>query len=271
MDAQELKRLKELAQAAPSGPYTFGSRYVAQPAHGAYYHMAQCPDGEEDTPEWERKAAFFAAANPAAVLELIALAERAVSSAESVQSIDTPEFRYLLSKGWDIVAEKNAPSFDALVAHIDAQLVKAREEGKQQAMDAIDAIDSVKPTIDVEALRQRAEAAEAKATQYDAMVDEEIKNRDYYHEMADKLAQVIAEYFDADIGEHSNVNCPWHEALRVIEEAEPRADQPLQQEGETGIRFKNNEPCRPTRKCAICAAYAAATPAQATPEGELLG
>jgi hypothetical protein len=52
--------------------------------------------------------------------------------------------------------------------------------------------------------------------------------------MADKLAQAIAEYFDADIGEHSSANCPWREALAVIKEAPPRKPlsstaQPLQQ------------------------------------------
>jgi len=52
-----------------------------------------------------------------------------------------------------------------------------------------------------------------------------IRDRDQYHEWADKLAEAIAKYFGSDIGEHSNVNCPWAEALDVIEEADPAAPQ----------------------------------------------
>ena len=43
-----------------------------------------------------------------------------------------------------------------------------------------------------------------------------IKERDYYHEMADKLADAIAKHFNVDIGEHSNINCPWENALEWI-------------------------------------------------------
>lgn len=50
-----------------------------------------------------------------------------------------------------------------------------------------------------------------------------IRDRDQYHEWADKLAEAIAKHFGGDIGEHSNVNCPWSEAMDLIEEAEPAA------------------------------------------------
>lgn len=40
-----------------------------------------------------------------------------------------------------------------------------------------------------------------------------IRERDYNAEMADKLADGIAEHFGADIGEHSSANCPWGKAL----------------------------------------------------------
>ena len=43
-----------------------------------------------------------------------------------------------------------------------------------------------------------------------------IKERDRYHEMADKLADSIANHFGIDIGEHSNMNCPWENALEWI-------------------------------------------------------
>lgn len=54
-----------------------------------------------------------------------------------------------------------------------------------------------------------------------------IRDRDQYHEWADKLADAISVYFVADIGEHSSANCPWARALDVIEEAEPIDAQPV--------------------------------------------
>lgn len=55
----------------------------------------------------------------------------------------------------------------------------------------------------------------------DDLWDATIRDRDAYHEWADNLAYAIAVHFDVDIGEHSNQNLPWAEALEVIENAEP--------------------------------------------------
>lgn len=54
-----------------------------------------------------------------------------------------------------------------------------------------------------------------------AQVGEEqiITQRDAFRDVADNLANAIAAHFGVDIGEHSSANCPWDEALRVIEEA----------------------------------------------------
>lgn len=57
----------------------------------------------------------------------------------------------------------------------------------------------------------------------DHLWDETIRDRDTYHEWADKLAEAISKHFGAYIGEHSNTNCPWAEALEAIENAEPGA------------------------------------------------
>ncbi|WP_407971412.1 hypothetical protein ACJ51O_07885 [Burkholderia pyrrocinia] len=54
----------------------------------------------------------------------------------------------------------------------------------------------------------------------DELWDQTLRERDEYHEMADKLAAAIAAHFGVDIGEHSNANCPWDEALEVIENTE---------------------------------------------------
>lgn len=61
-------------------------------------------------------------------------------------------------------------------------------------------------------VRDRARVAEAEQVLADTL-DE----RDQYHEIADKLADAIAAHFGDDIGEHSNLNCPWTQALELIE------------------------------------------------------
>jgi hypothetical protein len=43
-----------------------------------------------------------------------------------------------------------------------------------------------------------------------------IRERDYNADMADKLAAGIAEHFGLDIGEHSSANCPWRNALDIL-------------------------------------------------------
>lgn len=42
-----------------------------------------------------------------------------------------------------------------------------------------------------------------------------IDQRDHAETMADQLAQKIAEFTGEDIGEHSNLNCPWQNALDI--------------------------------------------------------
>lgn len=59
----------------------------------------------------------------------------------------------------------------------------------------------------------------------DELWEQTIGERDCYHEWADKLANAIAKHFSAEIGEHSNMNCPWAEALEVIEAAPVQAEQ----------------------------------------------
>lgn len=53
----------------------------------------------------------------------------------------------------------------------------------------------------------------------DDLWDKTLSERDYYHDMADKLAEAIAAHFGVDIGEHSSANCPWEVALDAIEAA----------------------------------------------------
>ena len=57
----------------------------------------------------------------------------------------------------------------------------------------------------------------------DTLWDETLKQRDNYHEAADKLAQAIAQRLGVDIGEHSSGNDPWFNALAAMDEARPDA------------------------------------------------
>lgn len=62
------------------------------------------------------------------------------------------------------------------------------------------------------------EALAEQATPEPTLVDEVhfdqvMEERDSYHQTADELAQVLSEITGEDIGEHSNENCPWMNAL----------------------------------------------------------
>jgi hypothetical protein len=52
--------------------------------------------------------------------------------------------------------------------------------------------------------------------EHSRIVCEEIELRDDYQEWADKLAYAIAAATGVDIGEHSNMNHPWQNALDAI-------------------------------------------------------
>lgn len=57
----------------------------------------------------------------------------------------------------------------------------------------------------------------------DKQLEEVMTERDEYHDMADKLANAIADHLLVEIGEHSSSNCPWMRALDAIENAAPQA------------------------------------------------
>lgn len=72
-----------------------------------------------------------------------------------------------------------------------------------------------------EQLLHDASMIERAAQRHEAELVEIIGQRDLAEAWADKLANAIAKQFAADIGEHSNANNPWAEALAIIEAAEP--------------------------------------------------
>lgn len=58
----------------------------------------------------------------------------------------------------------------------------------------------------------------------DHLWDQTLRERDDYHEWADRLAGAIAFNLGVEIGEHSNINNPWRQAIDAIEEAIPLAE-----------------------------------------------
>ena len=85
---------------------------------------------------------------------------------------------------------------DTFVLSRDHNAALAREAALQALLTAAD---------------ERADRLERKARE-DTTIDE----RDRYHEMADRLALAISNHFRVEIGEHSSMNCPWTEALNVM-------------------------------------------------------
>lgn len=85
-------------------------------------------------------------------------------------------------------------------------------------------------------------AAPAAPAPKDAEILQVIDERDAYHEMADDLAAQIAAITDVDIGEHSNLNDPWRNAMLAADDfiakqlrkllAGPSAPAPAAQGGE---------------------------------------
>ncbi|WOE81560.1 hypothetical protein RZO07_10135 [Pseudomonas protegens] len=78
----------------------------------------------------------------------------------------------------------------------------------------------------VAALHSRTEELEEKLSKEEASHSSTIDQRDYAESMADKLAQAISERFRVEVGEHSNMECPWANALSVLNgEYETDSDQ----------------------------------------------
>ncbi|MCE3262594.1 MAG: Ead/Ea22-like protein [Pseudoduganella sp.] len=134
MNITQFNKLRELAQKATPGPWYTQDHYAD---NGDFSHVGLEANhgeeliGEEVLPS-DSDMKFIAAASPAAVLELIALAERAVSPAESTSN--TPTWlveQILLFRGNNVPQDVAAAHRFArtIVARYDAQLAKAREEG----------------------------------------------------------------------------------------------------------------------------------------------
>lgn len=63
-----------------------------------------------------------------------------------------------------------------------------------------------------------AESAAAVPDGWEKSLDEALSERDKYHEAADDLAAQIAAITGEEIGEHSNINEPWRNAMLAADE-----------------------------------------------------
>lgn len=54
-----------------------------------------------------------------------------------------------------------------------------------------------------------------------------LKQRDYAEAMADKIADALATLLGVEIGEHSNMNCPWEQALEAFEDRPAVSTRPV--------------------------------------------
>ncbi|HGT2710337.1 TPA: hypothetical protein ACM2VU_004278 [Pseudomonas aeruginosa] len=68
-----------------------------------------------------------------------------------------------------------------------------------------------------------------------------IEQRDNAEHWADQLAKAIAERFGVDIGEHSNLNCPWNEALVWMQQPPAQAQHSVPEEFSFEYRHPNGE------------------------------
>ncbi|HFT6716008.1 TPA: hypothetical protein ACGRN1_001883 [Pseudomonas aeruginosa] len=132
-----------------------------------------------------------------------------------------------LERAMDLMGEHVARISDKLTAERDAALAEVERlrqfericEGLPQ--DAIDGGWTVQGIRGyAKRLEDQLKVALARVAELERKLrDEEnahtttIEQRDNAEHWADQLAKAIAERFGVDIGEHSNLNCPWNEAL----------------------------------------------------------
>lgn len=218
-DAPELQQLKALALAAT--PQNFDSWQVK--SEGGEMDCPAC--GGEGTVErgndycnYDKAAigvtfygigedhrnaeAYYRAVRPAVVLDLIARIERAASGAtasgDELPSLSDFDYQEILGPVLSREGMRRYRNGDPL--NLDPSDLRAMIDRARAAVSA-----ATKPTADLPRPSD------------DELWDATLRDRDTYHEWADKLAEAISKHFDAYIGEHSNANCPWAEALEVIE------------------------------------------------------
>lgn len=114
-----------------------------------------------------------------------------------------------------------APQQHAQAALSDVDLVDALVEAARECTGSVMLADAYRLRARIEAILAARQPAPRPTD--DELWDQTIRDRDTYHDWADKLAEAIAKRFGVDIGEHSSANLPWSEALDAIEFPAPVA------------------------------------------------
>lgn len=109
-----------------------------------------------------------------------------------------------------------------IVAENDFTLEDDRDEGPDGPQGSVHWVARL-PASEIAALRDFL-TGHARPSD-DALWDQTLAERDEYHDMADKLADAIADHLLVEIGEHSSSNCPWMRALDAIRNAAPQASE----------------------------------------------
>lgn len=214
---------------------------------GILYSASELIEADPDKVLRHPDADWIAAANPSAVLELIAEVERlramqgsaepvcyvAESSLKCLARNEVAENGAMLKKS---AGRKDVALYTAPPAPVSAEPVEpfafvivdkngnpefvtsTHDEAQAHINDAIS-----EHNIHGAGKWRSIPAYEMRPSD-DKLWEQTLHERDYNAEIADKLADAISRYFNEEIGEHSNMNCPWLEALRVIEEAPPSTD-----------------------------------------------
>jgi hypothetical protein len=50
-------------------------------------------------------------------------------------------------------------------------------------------------------------------------LEEALRERDGYHDVADEITDLVAQLLDQDFGEHSSANNPWVRCIEALEDA----------------------------------------------------
>jgi hypothetical protein len=103
------------------------------------------------------------------------------------------------------------------VDHNRARMCRCEERSlRSRLAEADDALAIAR--FNCEAQAQANIALEKRLAEAERDMDQLIGERDHAQGMADKLADAIATLLGVEIGEHSNMNCPWEQALEAFEE-----------------------------------------------------
>ena len=74
---------------------------------------------------------------------------------------------------------------------------------------------------EAEELRDRIESQRARIAELEAALEDEVGKREMREDMCDLFSGQIGRLFGADVGEHSNTNDPWQNAMELVLAASP--------------------------------------------------